>query len=68
MSSLQRVEGRGMTAREQCKRQRGDEPCIKTYAADYKTVTSTYECVDWCPVLNKLTEAEMPVTEGRIAA
>jgi hypothetical protein len=56
------------TAREACKRQRGDEPCIKTYAADMVTVTGTYDCVEWCPMLQKKLEAEMPVKEGRIAA
>lgn len=45
-----------MTAREECRHQRGDEPCIKLYAADMATVTQTYECVEWCPLLQKRTD------------
>lgn len=41
------------TIAEECKRRRGGEPCIRTYAANLVTVTVTYDCVEWCPVLQK---------------
>jgi hypothetical protein len=37
--------------RAACRRRRGNEPCIKTYAADMVTVTAIHECVGWCPML-----------------
>lgn len=45
-----------ITVRDECKRRRGDEPCIKTYAADMVTVTETSDCVEWCPVLRRAAD------------
>jgi hypothetical protein len=39
--------------RRECRVQTGGGPCIKAYAKDMLTVTATYDCVDWCPVLGK---------------
>jgi hypothetical protein len=45
-----------------CKERNGPGPCIKLYASDMVTVTGTYECVDWCPVLQQRIE-EVTETE-----
>jgi hypothetical protein len=42
--------------RAECKRQFGDGPCARVYAADLKTVTDTYDCVHWCAALNRKIE------------
>jgi len=31
-------------------------PCVRIMAADFKTVTETFDCVVWCPVLNRRIE------------
>jgi hypothetical protein len=49
-----------VTIREQCAAQRGAEPCIRTYGKDGVTVTGTYDCVGWCPVLHKLLDVDEP--------
>ena len=33
-------------------------PCIRLVAADFKTVTETFDCVVWCALLNRRIEAE----------
>lgn len=43
----------------ECRRRLGslfDEPCIKIMAADMKTVRETFDCVVWCPLLNRRIE------------
>jgi hypothetical protein len=41
--------------RAECKRRVGDIPCFTIRNAD-GDVTSTHECTDWCPVLNRTIE------------
>lgn len=45
--------------RAECRRHVGslfDEPCIKIMAADMKTVREIFNCVIWCPLLNRRIE------------
>ena len=45
-----------VSVRQICKLRFGHRPCIKIYAADLVTVTATYDCPDWCPVLKRRIE------------
>jgi len=38
--------------RAECKRRFGNKPCIKSIDREGR-VTRTYECVEWCPALQR---------------
>lgn len=56
------------TIAEECRRRRNGEPCIRTYAADMVTVTATYHCVEWCPVLQKRLDQQYEPKPHEVAA
>lgn len=39
--------------RAECKRRFGNKPCIKLFDKEGH-LTQVYECVEWCPALQKL--------------
>lgn len=57
-----------MTVAEECRRRHGGEPCIRTRAADMVTVTVTYHCVEWCPVLQKRVDRQYEPKPYEVAA
>jgi hypothetical protein len=49
-----------VSVRQICKFHHGGRPCIKIYGPDMVTVTATYDCKTWCPLLKRVIDDEEP--------